>query len=490
MKAFMHSGRRAFLRGIGGTALALPLLEYTHGHVWAAAADGSLRRFLTVFSHGGTITNQAKGGKHDGLGSHHGEDWWRPADPTAPELVLGPIHAPLEPWKSKLLVLDGIDNKAAIEQDQYGAGGHGIANATALTAADVQTVVSGDDEDTVAMGPSIDEVAAQRLAAHQPVPFDRIHLKVKGHQYGSPYYRSAGEQVGGDSSPLEAFASIFDGVTGEEGPSPEVLKQIAMRGSALDGLLESYERTRTRVSKSDQHVIDAHLEHLRALEQELQNPIVCTPPMGIDQGDDQPGNVVGPLHARIIVAALRCGLTNVANLEIADILTPWTPVGTPIDSAFEIGHSLGHYAREVGPTGTDAGLLDTWLEEMLDNRRWRISLLAELLEGLDDPAFMEGDRTLLDNSLVLYTSEFRDPAGHIAWNVPVLLAGSAGGYFQTGRFIDYNVHAAGNPSTLEYQSPESTHNLFTSILHALGEDDAHFGSDHAEHEGPLPGLTA
>jgi hypothetical protein len=103
---------------------------------------------------------------------------------------------------------------------------------------------------------------------------------------------------------------------------------------------------------------------------------------------------------------------------------------------------------------------------------------------------MEGDRTLLDNSLVLYTSEFRDPAGHIAWNVPVLLAGSAGGYFQTGRFIDYNVHAAGNPSTLEYQSPESTHNLFTSILHALGEDDAHFGSDHAEHEGPLPGLTA
>ena len=65
--ALKHSGRRAFLRGLGGTALALPLLEYTHGDAWAADGDATLR-FLTVFSHGGTITDQSHSSLHDGTG--------------------------------------------------------------------------------------------------------------------------------------------------------------------------------------------------------------------------------------------------------------------------------------------------------------------------------------------------------------------------------------------------------------------------------------
>jgi hypothetical protein len=489
-----HSGRRAFLRGLGGAVLGLPLLEYTHGHLWAGGL-ASPRRFITFFEHGGTISNQATGtgsydgGKHDGLGESHGEDWWRPADPSSEVLVLGPIHAGLEQWRSKLLLLDGIDNKAAIEQDQYSRGGHGIANSTVLTSANVQVVGSGDDEHWVPDGPSIDEVIAQRLAAAQPTPFSRIHLNVSGHQYGSPYFRGAGEQVGGEESPLAAFATIFAGVTGDEQPTPAQLRQIAMRGSMLDGLLEGYERAKGRVSARDLQVIEAHIEHLHALENELLNPIVCAPPTGIDEGEDAGGDIIGPLHAKIIVAALRCGLTNVANLEVADILTPWTVAGLQVESGYGIGHSLGHYAREVGPQGPNAALLQPWLAEMLDNRRWRMGLVAAMLEGLDDPAFPEGDGTMLDNSVVLCTSEFREPAGHISLNTPVLLAGSGGGTFATGRFLDYNVHAAGDPNTLEYETPESMHNLFVSILHAMGEADEHFGSDHATHQGPLPGLT-
>lgn len=483
-RSLEHSGRRAFLRGLGGTALGLPLLEFTHGHLWAGGTAAP-QRFITMFEHGGTITNQTHGGRHDGTGNEQGVDWWRPADPASVDLVLGPIHEPLAAFRSKLLLLEGVDNKAAMAQAQYGSGGHGISNVTALTAA------TADDpwgEDPLAQGPSIDQVVAERLAAKQPVPFSRIHLMVGGHQYGSPYFRAAGERAGGEESPAAAFATIFAGVTGGE-PSPAQLRQIAMRASMLDGLLESYEEAKGRVSAQDLQVIEAHLDHLRSLEYELQHPVVCTPPVGIDAGSDQPGDVVGPLHVQLIIAALRCGLTNVANLEIADIVTPWTPVGTPMDSAYEIGHSLGHFARDVGATGPFADQHETWLAEMLDNRRWRIGLMAQLLEGLDDPGFLEGDRTILDNAVVLWTSEFREPANHCSSNMQVLLAGSAGGHFETGRFVDYNVHAAQDPNTFEYQSDESMHNLFTSVLQAMGESDEHFGSDDAVHQGPLPGLT-
>ena len=109
-----HSGRRAFFRGLGGTVLTLPLLEFTHGKAFAAE-EGCLR-FLTVFSHGGTITNQVRGTKVDGTGNNNGEDWWRPADLTSEDLVLGPIMQPLEAWREKLLVLESVDNKAGVAQ--------------------------------------------------------------------------------------------------------------------------------------------------------------------------------------------------------------------------------------------------------------------------------------------------------------------------------------------------------------------------------------
>jgi hypothetical protein len=150
---------------------------------------------------------------------------------------------------------------------------------------------------------------------------------------------SRDERVSGDGSPLQAFNALFDGVTSEE-PDPAVVQLQLKRASVLDGLLESYDDAKGIVSAQDRHVIEAHLDHLRALEHELQNPAVCSPPEGMEAGSESSGaahgDVLGPLHVDIIVAALRCGLTNFANLEIAEILTPWTPVGTPMNSAHGI----------------------------------------------------------------------------------------------------------------------------------------------------------
>jgi hypothetical protein len=68
----------------------------------------------------------------------------------------------------------------------------------------------------------------------------------------------------------------------------------------------------------------------------------------------------------------------------------------------------------------------------------------------------------------------------------VLLAGSAGGTVRTGLHLDYNVHAASDPNTTSYSTNESTHNLFTTVLHAMGETDDHFGNGDAAHQGVLP----
>jgi hypothetical protein len=490
VKDLLHSGRRALLRGLGGAIVSLPLLEYTHGKAWAGGAVN--KRFLTFFEHGGPISNMYRGWPHgdagwaaDGTEEGHGLDWWAPAS-SSETLSLGPIHQDLEAWKSKLLVLQGVDNKAAIQQSDYGDGGHGSGNVAALTAADLVREGEGDDG-WKSLGSSIDHVLAERLAATQPSRFSRIHLTVEGHQYGSPYFRAARERVHGEGDPRAAFDSIFEGVTAGGGPDPAFVRRQLRRRSVLDGVLDQYGSFRGRVSSHDLVTIDAHLEHLRALERELETlgtAPMCAPPE--DVGSSRGADLVGPLHAKIIVAALRCGLTHVANLEIADIITPWVG-GT--DWGYEIGHSLHHAARDIGPRGADPSKYDRWFSEMLANRRWRMSVLAELLRGLDDPAFTEGGNTLLDNSLILCTSEFSNGAVHLCYNMPVMLCGSAGGYFRTGRNVDYIEWGTAARGARQYSSPESTQNLFTSILQAFGGTDDHFGSDHVSHRGPLPRLT-
>ena len=69
------------------------------------------------------------------------------------------------------------------------------------------------------------------------------------------------------------------------------------------------------------------------------------------------------------------------------------------------------------------------------------------------------------------------------------MRGSAGGYFTTGRYLNYNTKWAQNPNTLDYATTASTNNLFTSFLNAFGENDTTFGAmEHSYRSGPLTEL--
>lgn len=474
--------RRAFLRGTGGVVVALPLLE-SFGRVAHAQSAPVAKRFITVFAHGGEIVStNGDGSKNDGTGDAHGLDLWRPAS-SGEALVLGPTHAgTMDPFVDQLLLLRGIDNMAGRIQGDYG-GHHGNANATALTAANT---TSGDD-DASSLGPSIDQVLAARLSAARQVPFPSIDLEVEGHNYGSPFYRAANEQVSAEGSPRAAFDRIFAGVTTGE-PDPALLRRRALKGSVLDGVIEGYSRFSAKLSGADRVLVDTHLEHLRSIELRISSlpppPAACIVP-GQPTGNPADQREIAELHADLLVSALRCGLSHVGTLNIADIITDWLP--TPYGAAFNIGHSLGHAARDVGPTGAEPDRYQDFFDEIIPNRRWRQEIVARILQGLKDTP--EGEVTMLDNSLLLFTSEFSMGAVHSVTDVPILLAGKAGGALRTGRHLNYNSLAAANADTYDYATTASTHNLFTSILHAFGFDDAHFGNDNAYVEGPLSGLT-
>ena len=477
-----NPNRRAFLRGAGGLLLALPLLELTHGEGWAGS--NRAKRFIALFSHGGTISWRNRSGPlDDDDGKHHAWDLWAPKD-VGPQLgTLGDEMTPLQNLAGDLILLRGVDNMAGTAE-QYG-GGHGWSNVTAMTCADVE-----DHTDyQLPLGPSLDQVLAQRLSADSPTVFPSIDLMVQGHQYGTPFFRAAREEVSSETDPKAAFDLIFSDVNPSAEPDPELLRIRAGKKSVLDGVSGGFDLFRSKVGAADRVLLDAHADHIRTLEKKLEALdaiAACTIPdiAGAPTGnlDNAAQEIVGPLMVDLIVHALRCGLTQVATLQIGDIIMPWLP--NPYET--DLGHSLHHAARDVGPNGPEGAYIDDWRTTIVANRRWRMEMFGRLIQGLKDSP--EGAGTMLDNSILMFTSEFSNGSVHSVRDTPMLLAGRAGGQWTTGKHVNYNKAAQGNPGTHEYDTDVSTHNVFTSILNAFGYPDSHFGNGMAYKTGPLSEL--
>jgi hypothetical protein len=103
--------------------------------------------------------------------------------------------------------------------------------------------------------------------------------------------------------------------------------------------------------------------------------------------------------------------------------------------------------------------------------RWHVAQYAYLLNKLK--AMKEGERTVLDNSLVLFGSALSDGNSHNPHKLPLVLAGSAGGKVATGQHL---VYTEDTPAA----------NLYVSMLTALGAPVERF----ADSTGPLHGVLA
>jgi hypothetical protein len=499
-----NSGRRAFLKGVGGLALGLPFLEYTHEKAWAQTL-GRGKRLIVVFNHGGETMCMQKSGLRAGNPKIPDYD---PKMPTIdhwlpkPGSTFGIAHEVFEgtALESKLTVIRGIDNVAA-RRGRYG-GDHGLSNTTSLTArasgcddgaSPADGKCPGGDEAETSTGPSIDWVAAQRLQKTQGGPNNPLSLFVPGHYYGSGFFWGAnGEQrTEGESNPRTAFNTLFAGVTSGT-PDPEAVQRRELKVSMLNSLMDGYRSFSGKLGQADKQIVDAHLDHLSSLEREIAGVeltaqcIVPTKPADFkDSGKQQ--QQLAPIHAQLIVAAMRCGAANVANLQIADILTPWAPSGLQLVSAYDIGHSLGHWVSDLG----DPKNVPKWELEMKENRAWRMGLVKIIAEGLNSTDFLEGGVPMLDNSLIFYSNEFSTGGIHSSTDGPYMLIGSAGGYLKTGRFVELHKERLKNPASLDAGTTASTNDLYITILNALGAADTEFGDmKFAMRKGPITELLA
>lgn len=456
--------RRAVLRGAGSIAIALPWLEIMGTSRTARAADPA-KRFVSVYTPGGTVID-------DGAGNNR----WRP---TGGELdfTLSPILAPLEPVRSKLLVMDGLRMTSAIgEQHQAGI----IAWLTGTT----------QGGDGYAQGPSIDQVIATRLA---PQGYSRasIQLAVRwgtGKSHGLLHPINAAnyednatfDPIPPRLDPQEIFDSFFGTLDPTSGPAAAA--RLARKQSILDFVDRRYDSLAQGLGAADKQKIDQHLTKIRELEQSLDNGIVAggacqvptrvdtsdyNPTTGLDSADD--GSIVnastdaaipkvGQFMMDMLVMALACELAPVASLQWTDTEAkhtfPW------------LGLNQHHhfYQHDGGFRPVECEQIMTWYSEQH----------AYLLQAMD--AVDMGGHTLLDESVVYFGTELAQPPTHAKADMPFLLAGGGGG-LRGGRFLRN-----------EGLADPSHNNLLVAILNLFGDERQTFG-DPSHCTGPYAGLT-
>jgi hypothetical protein len=198
--------------------------------------------------------------------------------------------------------------------------------------------------------------------------------------------------------------------------------------SVLDAVLDDAKSYRSTVSTADQRRLDEYLSSVREVEQRidqageaghlqgwrptLARPDAPRPADGIPQDIEQHMR----LMSDVLVLAFRTDTTRVCTLKLNNDHSSLRFPHLGVD--YMIHHLLSH------TDGAD------WLKV----NRFFTEQLAYIAGKLD--AEREGERTLLDNSVILYLSSMMT-GNHDNNQLPVLLLGRGGGRIRTGRTLDF-----------------------------------------------------
>jgi hypothetical protein len=398
--------RRALLRGmLGGVGIsvALPFLDCFLDSRGEALADGA--PLPTFF---GTWYNP--------LGFTPG--FWEPKG-VGQNYESNLMLKPLDPIKSKVTVFSGM--RIALD---------GNPNLPHITGA--QVCYNGGCLKQGLSVPSIDNIVADVIGG--TTRFRVLDVRCDGNN-GSLSRRSATSVGIADTSPPELYKRIFGAEfknpnASEFTPDPAVMA----RKSVLSAITERRAALSSSLGTSDKARLDEYFTSLRDLENQLALRLQKPAPIAgctVEKTEDYPDGVHGSdindavrdhaQFARLIAHAIACDQTRVFNLQLSGGIG--SPLRRPGDSS--TFHTLTHEEAWDLKLGYQPNV--AWFQQQV------ATAYAAFLMTLD--GFKVGDQTLLDRSLIMYSTDVGKAQIHDLEDMPMMLAGSAGGRVKTGLHI-------------------------------------------------------
>jgi Protein of unknown function (DUF1552) len=391
--------RRTMLRGVG-VSMALPWLESLR--VWGdepagrEAASAAPVRVAVLFAGNG----------------FHSKQWW--AEGAGSNMKLGAVLDPLGDFREKLLFVRGLYNEQATKGNIHSSQTGNLLSGAPLA--------SGGE---IRSGTSFDQLLAQTIGRANKVPSLVLGCEKSNPSVHKNYSMLYSSHVSWSSpttpTPLELYPALaFDRLFNDE----------VRRGdkSVLDAVLSDARDLRRQISTADQRKLDEYLDSVRDVEERidsagkrgelqgwrptLDKPNIPRPPDGIPQDIVEHMRLMSDL----LVLAFQTDTTRIVTLKLNNDHSSLRFPHLGVD--YMIHHLLSH---------SDTA---DWLKV----NRFFTEQLAYIARKLD--AIQEGERTALDNSMILFCSSMMT-GNHNNDELPVVILGQGGGRLQTGRTLNY-----------------------------------------------------
>jgi len=392
-----------------GATLALPLLD---GMMPAFASSvAPVRRLATVYIAHGAIMEK-----------------WIPAA-TGADFELTPILESLAPFRDRIVVVSGLTDRAGVGLPGEGSGDHLRAAASFLTGMHPKKTEGPD----IYAGVSVDQIAARHLGKDTQLASIELSLESvemvgaceAGYTcaYGNTLsWRDATTPLPMENQPRLVFERLFGG--SDSTSQAARLARIAEDRSVLDVLLGEVARLQKSLGTGDRAKLNQYLEAIREIERRIQKaeeqsemelPMIERPTGGIPDTFTEHAKVMFDL----LTLAYQCDLTRVGTFMMCRETSSraYPEIGIP-----DPHHGLSHHGNN--PVQVD---------KLIKLQRYHMQHFAYFLEKLR--ATPEGDGTLLDNIAIVYGSGISDGNLHYHDNLPIVIAGGAGGRITGGRHV-------------------------------------------------------
>lgn len=443
--------RRNFLRGLGA-GISLPIFEtFIDGQAFAGATQKGLATtasgmpLRTAFFYKPNGVNVSK---------------WDVTG-TGADYILNQTHQPYEQFRDKFHLFSQFAHQNGTAGSD-GGGDHARANASYLTGVRPHKTAGAD----IRAGISADQIIANAIG--DQTRFRSLELSCDGVRksgfcdsgYSCAYqfnlsWRSETSPMTPESNPRLVFERLFGAGNQDERKHSYAARQQADR-SILDFVLEDAKDLNRNLGRNDQIKLDEYMTGIREIEQRIAKAEKF--------GTPKTPSIELPYHApRSFEEHIRLMI----DMLVLAFETDSTRVGTFLlshdgsnRSFKEIGVSDGHHSVSHHRRKPES------LEKLAKIDLFYSRQLAYLLEQLEKRKDADG-KSILYNSQILWGSGLSNPDRHRHDNLPIILAGQAGGAIKTGIHTD-----------LGYETPLC--NLFLSMFDIAGVKEQRFGDSNGQ----------
>ena len=411
----MKTTRRHFLRGLGGAALALPWLE---SHSIAAPSTAIAQRMAHFYVPIGVVRRGFFPGEADhiipkgNLGNvmtSLGEQ--DPNFNAKPLEQLTPTMEPLEPFKSKINLITGMDRTF-----QNGTDVHAQCACCYLSSAEPYSI----DRSAWPLDRTLDHIVADKIGSR--TPFQTLEFSCNSHK---------------DNKESIYFDNISWFGTGHLAPSIRDPRKMYQRlfstqenkryQDVTDLVLEDARTMKSELGYSDAQKFTEYFDSIRTIETQMER----LESMRFELSKvkfDEPSDAYLPrgefirLMGDLMVVALQSGLTNVATFMVGP--ERWD---TPYQFEGLFDKPRSHHGMSHNQT--------KMIDDLLKVDRFHMEQFVYLLDRMESVKESD-DSSLLDNTLFTYGSGLGDGSTHQYNDLPIIVAGSGGGKFRTGQHIN------------------------------------------------------